>query len=51
MDYAVLALTPCQMGVIPHKALRQITEKHPHLGRLLSLNIAIDGAVHRQWLA
>ena len=35
---------------MPHEALRQITEAHPHLGRLLSLQIAIDGAVHRQWL-
>ncbi len=51
MDHAVLALTPCRIGVVPHEALRQITENHPHLGRLLSLHIAIDGAVHRQWLA
>jgi CRP-like cAMP-binding protein len=51
LDHAVLALTPCRIGVVPHGALREITENHPHLGRLLSLNIAIDGAVHRQWLA
>lgn len=50
MDHAVLALTPCRIGVVPHGALRQITEQHPHLSRLLFLNIAIDGAVHRQWL-
>jgi len=51
MDHAVLALTSCRMGIVPHEALRRITERHPHLSRLLSLNIAIDGAVHRQWLA
>jgi CRP-like cAMP-binding protein len=51
LDHAVLALTPCQIGIVPHEALRQITENHPHLGRLLSLNVAIDGSVHRQWLA
>jgi CRP-like cAMP-binding protein len=51
MDHAVVALTPCRIGVVPHKALRRITENHPHLGRLLSLTIAIDGAIHRQWLA
>ena len=51
MDHAVAALTPCKIALVPHEAIHQITENHPHLARLLNLSIAVDGAVHRQWLA
>jgi CRP-like cAMP-binding protein len=50
MDHAVMALTPCRVSLFPHEGLRVITEKHPHLGRLLWLNTLIDGAIHREWL-
>lgn len=50
MDHAILALSPCKVAAVPHEALRRITEEHPHLTRLLWLNTAIDGAIHRQWL-
>jgi CRP-like cAMP-binding protein len=51
MDHAVMALAPCKLGLVPHEAIHQITESHSHLARLLSVRIAVDGAVHRQWLA
>jgi CRP-like cAMP-binding protein len=51
MDHAVLALTPCKLAVVPHQALRDLTEQHPHLARMFMLSIALDGAIHRQWLA
>ena len=51
MDHAVLALTPCRLAPVPHPALRDLTERHPHLARLFMLSIALDGAIHRQWLA
>ncbi len=51
IDHAVGALTPCKIALVPHETIHQITENHPHLTRLLNLSIAIDGAVHRQWLA
>lgn len=50
MDHGVVALTPCRVGLFPHANLREITEKHPHLGRLLWLSTLIDGAIHREWL-
>ena len=50
MDHAVMAVTPCTIGMVPHEALREITETHPHLTRLLGVNIAVDAAIHRQWL-
>ncbi|WP_046865621.1 Crp/Fnr family transcriptional regulator [Microvirga massiliensis] len=50
MDHSILALTPCKIAVVPHGTLREITERHPHLTRLLWLSTLIDGAIHRQWL-
>jgi CRP-like cAMP-binding protein len=50
MDHGVLAVTPCTLGVVPHDALRAITETQPHLTRMLGLNIAVDAAIHRQWI-
>jgi CRP-like cAMP-binding protein len=50
MDHGVMAITACTLGVVPHDALRAITETQPHLTRLLGLNIAVDAAIHRQWI-
>jgi CRP-like cAMP-binding protein len=50
MDHAVLAITPCSVAGVPHEILRDISENHPHLTRLLGVNIAVDAAVHRQWI-
>jgi CRP-like cAMP-binding protein len=50
MDHGVMAIAPCTLGVVPHEALRAITETQPHLTRLLALHIAVDAAIHRQWL-
>ena len=50
MDHSVMALTPCTLGVVPHDALQAISENQPHLTRLLGLHIAVDAAIHRQWI-
>ncbi|HZH50817.1 MAG TPA: Crp/Fnr family transcriptional regulator [Microvirga sp.] len=50
MDHGVIALTSCQVAVVPHDNLRRISESHPHLARLLWLNTLVDGATHREWL-
>lgn len=50
LDYGVVALTPCVTAAAPHSKLRRITENHPHLTRLLWLETALEGAVHREWL-
>jgi CRP-like cAMP-binding protein len=50
MDHAVLALTPCSVAGVPHETLRDISENHPHLTRLLGVNLAVDAAIHRQWI-
>ena len=50
MDHGVLALTDCVIASAPHARLIELTERHPHLGRLLWLDTIIDAAIHRQWL-
>lgn len=50
MDHSVLAITPCSIGFVSHEILRGISENHPHLTRLLGVNIAVDAATHRQWI-
>ena len=50
MDHGVVALTDCVIANAPHIRLIDITERHPHLGRLLWLDTIIDAAIHRQWL-
>ena len=50
MDHAAMAITPCTVGVISHDSLREISENHPHLARLLWLTTLVDGAINRRWL-
>ncbi|MFC1459512.1 Crp/Fnr family transcriptional regulator [Microvirga arabica] len=50
MDHSVMAITACTVGIVPHDALRAISETQPHLTRVLGVNIAVDAAIHRQWI-
>jgi CRP-like cAMP-binding protein len=50
MDHGIVALTRCRIGAVPHATLAEITEKYPHLARLLWLHTLIDSAIHREWL-
>ena len=50
MDHGVIALSPCRVVLADHSKLRSITERAPHLTRLLWLDTLIDGAIHREWI-
>ena len=50
MDHSVSAIYTCIIAVFPHAGLLQITEKLPHLTRMLWLITLLDGAIHRQWM-
>lgn len=50
MDHGIVALSNCTIALAEHSDLRSITERHPHLGRLLWLDTLIDGAIHREWI-
>jgi CRP-like cAMP-binding protein len=50
MDHAVGALTECEIVSFPHELLVKLTERYPHLTRILWLLTLVDGARHREWL-
>lgn len=50
LDHGIVALTPCRALFADHKRLRHITEREPHLTRLLWLGTLVDGAIHREWI-
>lgn len=50
LDHGVHAFSDCRVLEVPHEQLKTITERHPHLTRLLWLETVIDAAIHRQWL-
>lgn len=49
LEHEILALTPCRVVMVPHDALRRITEQHPHLTRLYWFATNLDAAIHREW--
>jgi CRP-like cAMP-binding protein len=50
MDHGVVALTECTVTTVSHETLRAVTERFPHLTRMLWLSTLIDAAIHRRWL-
>jgi len=50
MDHSVGALSDCRIITFPHPALTAITERFPHLTRLLWLMTLLDSAIHREWI-
>ena len=50
LDHNIMTLTPCRVALVPHEALRRITEEHPHLARLLWFMTNLDASIHREWV-
>ncbi|HEV7344475.1 MAG TPA: Crp/Fnr family transcriptional regulator [Devosia sp.] len=50
MDHSVGALGDCTVLTFPHERLIKVTERFPHLTRLLWLVTLLDGAIQREWL-
>ncbi|HYG46413.1 MAG TPA: Crp/Fnr family transcriptional regulator [Allosphingosinicella sp.] len=48
LDHNVGTMTPVRVAMVPHDALRGITETHPHLGRMLWFSTLLDAAIHRE---
>ena len=51
MDHSIVALSDCTVVFVPHANLQAITERAPHLTRLLWLATTIDAAVQRKMTA
>lgn len=50
MDHSVGALSDCSVVTFPHAALREVTERQPHLARLLWLTTLLDAGILREWV-
>jgi CRP-like cAMP-binding protein len=50
MDHGIVALSPCHVAYADHGDLKIISERAPHLTRLLWLDTLVDGAIHREWI-
>ena len=48
LDHNIGTMTPVKVAMVPHDALRGITETHPHLGRMLWFSTLLDAAIHRE---
>lgn len=50
LEHNMATISPATVALVPHAALRQITETEPHLTRLLWFTTLVDAAIHRQWI-
>lgn len=49
LDHDLVTVAPSRIALVPHDRLQAITEKFPHLGRLLWFTTNVDAATHREW--
>jgi CRP-like cAMP-binding protein len=50
MDHGIGAMPRCTVAKVPHAKVREITEAYPSLTRALCWDMAIDAAIHREWM-
>ena len=48
LDHDLVSVTSGTVGLVPHSALTQMTENHPHLARVYWLSTNIDAAISRE---
>jgi CRP-like cAMP-binding protein len=48
LEHNVGSLTPVSFALVPHDAVRTITERNPHLTRMLWFSTLLDAAIHRE---
>lgn len=48
LEHSIEALTPVRVAVVPHDRLKIITERWPHLTRMLWTATLLDASIHRE---
>lgn len=48
LEHHVGSLTPVRLAIAPHDKLRNITERYPHLARMLWFSTLLDASIHRE---
>ena len=50
MDHGIAVAGRCKSAAVPHTLIQEITETYPRLTRALMWDVAIDGAIFREWM-
>lgn len=50
LDHDVAALSDAEVAIMPHAAIKAITEANPELARKLWFATLLDAAMHREWI-
>jgi CRP-like cAMP-binding protein len=50
MDHSIEALGRCKVAKVPHRRIAEIIERFPRLTRALWWDMALDAAIHREWM-
>jgi CRP-like cAMP-binding protein len=50
LDHDVAALSDAEVAILPHTAIRSISEEDPELARKLWFATLLDAAMHREWI-
>ncbi|HYY83887.1 MAG TPA: Crp/Fnr family transcriptional regulator [Beijerinckiaceae bacterium] len=51
LDHGIEALSPVRIARVPHQSVDALMREHPGLARAFSWDMAVDGAITREWLA
>jgi len=49
LDHDIITVSPCRVAFVPHKRLKDVTERFPHLSRVYWFMTNMDAAIHREW--
>lgn len=49
-DYSIQALTVCELGVVPTRAIRAMMLRHPNVAQAMWVDTLIDASIFREWL-
>jgi CRP-like cAMP-binding protein len=50
MDHGIEALASARVAKVPHGTIKSLTEKYPRLARAFAWDLALDGAIQREWM-
>ena len=50
LDHDVATIGPVKIAVYEHEVLKSVTERFPHLTRMLWFSTLLDAAMHREWI-
>lgn len=50
LDHSVIAAAPAWVGLVPHEKINMILQEYPRLTKRLMWDMALDGAIAREWM-